>query len=344
MVFKQSIPIALFYSYLSGFLDVIATAAAAYPELEEKKGKKWPVKVWVPATATTFNLGFRLLGMFATTISTFNGPVSITTPTNQASILISNMIIFGLVMKAENFTKEIQLGTYIILIAAVLLPVVGADTTKHEHILENLSHPGAFTMSVILGLGAVISSVLIFQPSFRKMKGTDYAFYVILAAQVLPTVIGATLTKMFVLVHGWPLYISIAGAVYCLVIILYSALLQATYVKQKKFVPLETSLTIGLNELVGFVVWHDWLVVQSWLGYTCVFLLFMLGSYSLGSIEDEVDIRTDICPQNVNNREESTVIHGTAQQCRNPRLSTVTKLMEMEAELEDPLLGGQFLP
>ena len=122
-------------------------------------------------------------------------------------------------------------------------------------------------------------------------------------------------------------------------------MLQATFVQQSKFVPLgkilniilfhfhvkgiqtliyyddfcsffhlETSLTIGLNEIAGFLIWHDFvsnlfrnlkslkdnhsdhifnlhrrlkLVVQSWVGYACVSLLFMLGSFSLGSIDDE---------------------------------------------------------
>ena len=188
MAFHQSIPISLFYAYFSGLLDVVATAIAAYPGLELKKGREWPTKVWVPNIATILNIIFRLFGMILVTYSTFYGPVSIATPTNQASILICNMIIFGVILRAERFTKEIRLGTYIILLAAILLPVVGADIMKRERILQNLSYPGAATLAILLVIGLFVTSWLLFRPSFKKEKGTQYAFYIILAAQVIPNV------------------------------------------------------------------------------------------------------------------------------------------------------------
>lgn len=188
MAFEQSIPLCLFYSYISGLLDVLATSAAAYPGYAEKHGKKWPKQPWVPMAATVANIGLRLIGMLGTTIATFYGPVSIATPTSQAAILVSNMIIFGALMKAEKFTKPIRLGTYIIALAAILLPVVGADLQQNEHILKNLSYPGAATLSAILVASMCVTSYLIFQPSFVDQRGTNYAFYVILSAQVIPTV------------------------------------------------------------------------------------------------------------------------------------------------------------
>jgi len=291
---KQSVPLSIFLSYCSGLLDVVATVAAALPEYAAKKGKKWPQLPWVNHTAISSNLLLRLVGMIALAFATIYGPVSIVTPTNQAGILVSNMIIFGLIMRAEEFSKEVILGTSIITLGAILLPVVGADLQQNQHILQNLSYPGSITLSTIFILGMVLTTAALFHPRFHEQKGTKYAFYVILAAQVVPNVLGATLTKMIAIVHGWPLCFCIIGSFYCLILLLYSALLQATYVKQNKFVPWETSLTIFLNEISGFMFWHDYLAVQSWIGYGCVMALFGLGSFLLGNLQEKTVDESDL--------------------------------------------------
>jgi len=248
---KQSVPLSIFLSYCSGLLDVVATVAAALPEYAAKKGKKWPQLPWVNHTAISSNLLLRLVGMIALAFATIYGPVSIVTPTNQAGILVSNMIIFGLIMRAEEFSKEVILGTSIITLGAILLPVVGADLQQNQHILQNLSYPGSITLSTIFILGMVLTTAALFHPRFHEQKGTKYAFYVILAAQVVPnvrklfefpfslemmkmktpskfffcvfvTIVGATLTKMIAIVHGWPLCFCIIGSFYCLILLLVS--------------------------------------------------------------------------------------------------------------------------
>jgi hypothetical protein len=48
-------------------------------------------------------------------------------------------------------------------------------------------------------------------------------------------------------------------------------------VDQAKFVPLNTTTIIVTNALTGIIIWEDWRTMQSWYGYTCVFVLLGLG-------------------------------------------------------------------
>ena len=50
-----------------------------------------------------------------------------------------------------------------------------------------------------------------------------------------------------------------------------------TLAEQKLFVPINAAMIVFINALTGILIWEDWRVVQSWLGYACVFLL--LDSY-----------------------------------------------------------------
>jgi hypothetical protein len=52
---------------------------------------------------------------------------------------------------------------------------------------------------------------------------------------------------------------------------------QSTAVQQKTFVPLNAATIIFINAITGIIIWEDGLVVESWIGYVCVFLLLALG-------------------------------------------------------------------
>ena len=39
------------------------------------------------------------------------------------------------------------------------------------------------------------------------------------------------------------------------------------------------------NAVSGIVIWEDWRVIMSWLGYVCTFLLMLLGVYLMSTLE-----------------------------------------------------------
>ena len=75
-------------------------------------------------------------------ISTWYGPVSIVGPIFFAAQLLANLIVFWLVLGLEAFSHEMQIGTYVIVIAVILLIVNGpaaqeyGDTTFEDVITD----------------------------------------------------------------------------------------------------------------------------------------------------------------------------------------------------------------
>lgn len=68
-------------------------------------------------------------------------------------------------------------------------------------------------------------------------------------------------------------------------ILVYATVLQATTVSQAKFVPVSVGTKIAANALTGIIIWEDWRVVSSWIGYLCVFLYLLLGNYLLCDVD-----------------------------------------------------------
>merc|ERR1711862_630295 len=60
---------------------------------------------------------------------------------------------------------------------------------------------------------------------------------------------------------------------------------QGTTVKQSTFSPMNTLATIFLNAIYGVVIWEDWKVVQSWVGYSFMLIQVVLGNYLLSDLE-----------------------------------------------------------
>jgi hypothetical protein len=112
---------------------------------------------------------------------------------------------------------------------------------------------------------------------------------ILLVARGCALSINFTVSKPFAMKPGFPMVLLwlafkiISGAVYAIAIII-----QSTAVTQSIFVPLNTSVTLFLNAITGIIIWEDWRVVNSWLGYVCAFILLVLGIYLLLG---DVDLR-----------------------------------------------------
>jgi Protein kinase domain len=203
-----------------------------------------------------------------------------------ATQLLANLVIFWVVLSLEAFSKEMQIGTYVVVVAVVFLIVNGpgvqdyGDTTFDDLI----SQPLAASWSLLLGVGMMVTGVVIFYygklgdlQNFKR-KSELFKFSVLLIARSTAFSTNLTVSKAMIIElsaawFGATIGIKVvSGMIYTLAIVV-----QSTTVEQSTFVPLSAAITILLNAVTGMLVWKDWRVVQSWPGYICVFFLLVLG-------------------------------------------------------------------
>jgi hypothetical protein len=105
-------------------------------------------------------------------ISTWYGPVSIVGPIFFAAQLLANLVVFWLVLGLEAFSHEMQIGTFVIIIAVILLKVNGPAAQEYDDksFEDIISHPIAMVWSAILMIGMLVTGciVLIVDLSERK--------------------------------------------------------------------------------------------------------------------------------------------------------------------------------
>lgn len=268
-------------------MGVLATAVLAYPDAQKLRGNEWsPCAQYL---ALIGSLVFQIGIAMATIAATWYGPVSIVVPTGSSAQLLFNMVMFGIILGLESFSKEMRVGAYVVVLAAILLPVVGPGTQEDQDILALLRKTGSIVWSSLLLASMAISFAgLVVSNSTRRKAGdtpsaqnSKYMFVFNLVAQTSGAVVGTTVAKMFVLVQGAALAVSVVLWLVSSVILVYATILQATTVSQGKFVPLSVGTKIAVNAITGIILWEDWRVVASWVGYVCVFLYLLLGNYLL---------------------------------------------------------------
>ena len=179
-----------------------------------------------------------------------------------------------------------RVATYVVVLAAILLPTVGPEAQEDQDIMSLINQWYDLAWGALLVVGMVASTALLLLldvselAEWRKM-------WLLIAARAAAFSVNLTVSKVMILDVTPAILISaivlkiISGA-----IITYALIVQSTAVTQAKFVPLNASMIIVVNALTGVIVWEDWRVVGSWIGYVCVFLYLVLGCYLLlGDIE-----------------------------------------------------------
>jgi len=273
---------------------VLAVATLAYPDHQKKKGLEWSKPAQIGALV--LNILFQLATAVANVVASWFGPVSIVAPTTLGSMLLFSMIMFGLIVRLEKFSKETRVGTYMITVAVVLLPVVGPEAQEGQDILHLLSQPLAATWSALLIAASIVSTVGLVFIAKRVGEGTmekktKASFICNLVAQTAAGVLGLSLARMLILVTGPALVVTIILAGISGAIQGYACILQSTTVNQNTFVPASTAANIAANALTGIIVWRDLATVQSGVGYVCTFILMILGIYLLS----DLDLCADLC-------------------------------------------------
>ena len=229
-----------------------ATAALAYPHAQRSKGIEWSRRAQIGAFV--LNITIQLANSGVNVVASWFGPVSIVLPTIVSAQLLFNMIMFGVLIRLEKFSKETRVGTYLLVLATVLLPIVGPSAQQEQDIVKLLLQPVAAAWTALLFAGILVSAIGL--PIVNRMNGEGTAakksrlyFLLNIVAQTTAGVLGVTLSKAFVLVDGLALVITIILWAVTGLVHMYAVVLQATTVSQAKFVPSLVAANISINAI-----------------------------------------------------------------------------------------------
>ncbi|CAJ1951954.1 unnamed protein product [Cylindrotheca closterium] len=289
----QSLPICIALASIGGILEVAATALTALPSVREKQGIfVSPLFRWM---AVFGNIFLQMLGgIFSALLATWFGPVSIVVPFYYCATLLTNMIVFGLFL-GEPFKKPMRVGTHVIVLAVILLPVVGPTISPDQTFAILMQHWYSILWFLLLVVTTLVTgAILVFKASptntdpetnlFLKEYTQIQRTIVLLLCRAATMSVDLTVSRFLILS---PPSKAVMGALivtklwsgnlctYCIVVQSYS-------VQQARYVPLNATMVILVNALTGILVWED--QPQSWYGYLCVFWLLGIGCDLLLSV------------------------------------------------------------
>jgi len=187
----------------------------------------------------------------------------------------------------EHFGKDVQVGTFIVVLGAVVLPIVGPTVQQDQDILELLKAPLSLVWTSFLFIGVCLSGICCFGCVNTKQWGVKSlpVYITLVVARVFSSVLSTSLSKALALVSGLPLITVIAGFLICGFVLGTSVVLQATKTEQKLFVPIISCATQMVNAVTGLILWEDWRVVQSWAGYAAMIVQIIVGVYLISSLD-----------------------------------------------------------
>lgn len=198
-----------------------------------------------------------------------------------AAQLLANLIVFWIVLGLEAFSREMQIGTYVIVVAVILLIVNGPGTQDYEEegttFQDLITQPYAMIWAIILVSAMLLTGIILaFVDLHQRTAFVKYA--VLLTARATAFALNLSTGKALVMDNS-TLWLTVNLVIKIVSGMIYTGaiVVQSTAVKQRVFVPVNAATIVLINGLTGIIIWEDWRVVQSWIGYACVFLLLALG-------------------------------------------------------------------
>eukprot|EP00584_Thalassiosira_punctigera_P000028 CAMPEP_0172532620 /NCGR_PEP_ID=MMETSP1067-20121228/5605_1 /TAXON_ID=265564 ORGANISM="Thalassiosira punctigera, Strain Tpunct2005C2" /NCGR_SAMPLE_ID=MMETSP1067 /ASSEMBLY_ACC=CAM_ASM_000444 /LENGTH=261 /DNA_ID=CAMNT_0013317159 /DNA_START=203 /DNA_END=985 /DNA_ORIENTATION=- len=253
----QSLPLCYALSAIGGILEVGSMAVLAVPDAREKEGAELPW--WLPKVALASNVIMQVLGSILSNLfAPWFGPVSVVAPIYFSATLVSNLIIFGIILGLEFFDRIMRVGTYVIAIGTILLQVVGPGVQEDQDIKELLIVPSAFAWFLLLLVGMTISTIFVAR-SVSEKYGENKQTIILLVARSTAYTLNLTVSRAFLLNPTYFILVTfvvikvVSGMVYT-----YAIVVQSTTVTQSKFVPLNATTIILVNAITGVIIWQDW--------------------------------------------------------------------------------------
>jgi hypothetical protein len=357
----QNVPICLGLSAMGGIIEVFATALLAVADAQTKEGIVW-TKCWL-RLALVGNVVLQVsASMVGNLLAPWFGPVSLVAPTFLAAQLLANMVLYGVVLGLESFTKDMRIGTYVIVIGAVLLPVVGPAAQDDQAAWDLLTRPFSATWSLILVIAMIASATLMtlalsckgatdpreHKPTYvdmdKRFPNVVHRIVILLVARATSFTINLTVSKVMILdVPKYAFIIALILKILSGAVMTFGIVVQSTSVPQGTFVPLNATFTIIVNALTGIIIWEDWKVMYSidqWIGYGCVFLLFALGCYLL--LGDDVSF-LDSDNFYYGLRETIRFVGGRSRMLRNVAVSILDTTQQRKSMVQKDYSDAMFM-
>lgn len=166
----QSTPICIVLSAVGGAIEVFATAILAYRDaVERESGVKW--SRLASTCALTANVVLQVTSsIIGNLFAPWFGPVSLVGPIFLCAQLLANMIVFGYLLGLESFNKDMRVGTFIVVIGAVMLPIVGPSPQDDQDAEALLSPWYAKTWSWLVVCSMLVSAALLLVLDLTKLK------------------------------------------------------------------------------------------------------------------------------------------------------------------------------
>lgn len=196
-----------------------------------------------------------------------------------ATQLIANLVVFMSILGLESFSREMRIGTYVIVVSVVLLIYNGPESQDYgDASFQELMRNGfAVVWALLLTLSMIVTGFIL---SFFDIKdrGLLFKFATLLIARASAFSLNLTTGKALVIDIS-PAWLAVNIAIKILSGMIYTnaIVVQSTTVEQRVFVPLNAVTIIFVNAITGIAIWKDGQTIQSWVGYICVFLLLSLG-------------------------------------------------------------------
>lgn len=172
-----------------------------------------------------------------------------------------------------------QIGTYVIVVAVILLIVNGPGTQDYEGTTfqDLITRPYALIWAGILTCTMLLTGIVLAAVNLHK-QSAFIKYAVLLTARATAFALNLSTGKALVMPTS-KLWLSINIVIKIVSGMIYTGaiVVQSTAVMQRVFVPVNAAAIVLINGLTGIIIWEDWRVVQSWIGYACVFLLLALG-------------------------------------------------------------------
>ena len=229
----------------------------------------------------TFSLVPFLLSS-ATSCPCIHTTLPVVGPIFFAAQLLANLVVFWIVLGLEAFSREMQIGTYVIVVSVVLLIVNGPESQNYGDTTfqQLISQLYALIWACLLTGAMLVCGFIVTFVDLQHTKRKWWFKYVVLLLLAGGTAFALNLSTGKALVlptNRFWLAINIVVKIVSGMIYTRAILVQSTAVEQKVFVPINAAFIVLINALTGIIIWEDGKVVSSWVGYACVFLLLALG-------------------------------------------------------------------
>ena len=156
--FSQSLTICCSLAALGGALETAATAVTAIPAVRAKEGikiTKCMNLVWIGLNITLQLTGSVIGHLFAT----WFGPISLVVPFFFSASLLCNILVVGILR--EPFDKNRRVGTQVIIVSVVLLPIVGPTIQDGQDFMILMDHFYSFVWLMMLSLASLGTAVVL---------------------------------------------------------------------------------------------------------------------------------------------------------------------------------------